>query len=243
MRRLVLVVCALIVWFTGVPVKASAALETPWLTPPVDGAVVRGFQPPTSRWGPGHRGLDYAVSRGGDVRAAADGPVAFAGTVAGSAAVTIAHQGGLETTYSRLSEVFVERGEVVAQGQFIGRVGNSHPGTDGGLHFGVKLDDAYVDPRLYLGPLDVGDAIHLVPTLDRALPFPARDFLGRQVEGSTVACTSMEEAALAGRPAVAPNDNLVVVVAGISSAYPGPGESEVDAVPQALGYPRDRVFR
>lgn len=219
------------------------AVDRPWLIPPVDAPVVRPFEAPSSRWGPGHRGIDYDLEAGLDIRAAADGSVAFAGSVAGTTAITIEHGGGLETTYSQLSEAFVERGEVVGQGQFIGRTGRSHPGTEGGLHFGVKLVEQYVDPELYLGPLDVGEAIHLVPTSDGTAPPAARQQYGTQVEGTTVACTLMEDAVVEGEASAPPNDNLAVVVGGITSEYPGAGEPEVYPVPEALGYPANAVFR
>src|SRR2546428_10952692 len=76
---------------------------TPTLGPhtlswPLPGAVIRGYEPPTSPYGPGHRGIDIAAPVGTPVLAAAAGTVSFAGRVAGSLYVTIDHGAGLFTT-------------------------------------------------------------------------------------------------------------------------------------------------
>ena len=75
-----------------------------WLRP-VDGAVVRPFDAPRSRYGAGHRGADLAAAPGTPVRAANDGVVSFAGDVAGTLHVVVAHAGGLRTSYSFLASV------------------------------------------------------------------------------------------------------------------------------------------
>src|SRR5689334_10407965 len=45
--------------------------------------LVHGFDPPATRFGAGHVGVDLATSPGAVVRAAASGVVRFAGSVAG----------------------------------------------------------------------------------------------------------------------------------------------------------------
>ena len=91
----------------------AAQAQTPLLIPPMDGAVARHFEAPPSDYGPGHRGIDYAVPRGMPVRAAAGGVVTFAGPVAGSRAVSVRHRGDVTTTYSVLDEIYVSEGDVV----------------------------------------------------------------------------------------------------------------------------------
>jgi murein DD-endopeptidase MepM/ murein hydrolase activator NlpD len=135
--------------------------EFPW---PVSGPVIRGFDPPDSPYGAGHRGIDIAVAVGTPILAPEAGSVSFAGRVGGELFVTIDHGGGLSSTYSWVSSAAVREGDVVARGQTIGATGTGHPGASvPHLHFGVKLDGEYVDPLELLAPLSVQDLIRLVP--------------------------------------------------------------------------------
>jgi murein DD-endopeptidase MepM/ murein hydrolase activator NlpD len=134
---------------------------------PVTGPVVRGFDPPDSPYGAGHRGIDIAVSPGTPILAPESGTVTFAGTVGGDLFVTIDHGGQLSSTYSWISSSAVGKGDVVSRGQPIGTTWSGHPGSSvPHLHFGVKLDGAYVDPLEYLTPMGVEDLIRLVPLPD-----------------------------------------------------------------------------
>jgi murein DD-endopeptidase MepM/ murein hydrolase activator NlpD len=143
------------------PVPAHASGDWTW---PVVGPLIRGFDPPDSPYGSGHRGIDIAAPVGTSVRAAAAGTVAFAGPVGGRLFITVDHGAGLESTYSFLDSIAVRRGDVVSQGQAIARSGTGHAGgVVPHLHFGVKLADAYVDPLEYLGPVEVWRFIRLAP--------------------------------------------------------------------------------
>jgi murein DD-endopeptidase MepM/ murein hydrolase activator NlpD len=160
MRKLVLW-CA--VW-SAVLVSAVPAHASGDWTWPIVGPVIRGFDPPDSPFGSGHRGIDIAAPVGTPVRAATTGSVTFAGPVGGRLFVTVDHGAGLESTYSFLDSVAVRRGDVVSQGQVIARSGTGHAGDIvPGLHFGVKLSDTYVDPLAYLGPVEVWRFIRLAP--------------------------------------------------------------------------------
>jgi murein DD-endopeptidase MepM/ murein hydrolase activator NlpD len=131
---------------------------------PVGGPVIRGFDPPDSPYGAGHRGIDIAVAVGTPILAPEAGTVSFAGKVGGELFVTIDHSGGLSSTYSWISAAAVRKGDVVARGQTIGATGTGHPGASvPHLHLGVKLDGEYVDPLELLAPLGVQDLIRLVP--------------------------------------------------------------------------------
>ena len=131
---------------------------------PVHGPILRGFDPPQTQYGAGHRGIDVAVAFGTVVRAPEAGSVGFAGKVGGHLFVTLDHGGGLESTYSWLSALLVHKGDTVARGQPIATSGSGHPGSlVPHLHLGVKAGDVYVDPLLYLGPIDVRDLIRLAP--------------------------------------------------------------------------------
>jgi murein DD-endopeptidase MepM/ murein hydrolase activator NlpD len=159
MRRTSLV--AAVVVLVLLPLPASASGSWTW---PVVGPIVQGFDPPTSPFGSGHRGIDIATAAGTPVVAPAAGTVTFAGMVAGHLFVTIDHGGGLESTYSWLSAVSVRKGDVVATGDSVARSGSGHPGDlVPSLHMGVKLHDVYVDPLSYLSPLSVSGFIRLAP--------------------------------------------------------------------------------
>jgi murein DD-endopeptidase MepM/ murein hydrolase activator NlpD len=149
------------VFAAAVPVPARASGDWTW---PVIGPVIRGFDPPDSPFGSGHRGIDIAAPVSTPVRAAAPGTVTFAGPVGGRLLVTVDHGAGLESTYSFLDSIAVRKGDAVTQGQTIARSGTGHAGdVVASLHFGVKLADTYVDPLEYLGPVEVWRFIRLAP--------------------------------------------------------------------------------
>jgi murein DD-endopeptidase MepM/ murein hydrolase activator NlpD len=157
-KRLVLL-CAIFAF--AMPGPARAGGDWTW---PVDGPVIRGFDPPDTPFGSGHRGIDIAAPIGTPVRAAAAGVVTFSGPVGGRLFVTLDHGAGLESTYSFLDGLAVRRGDVVPQGRSIARSGTGHSGAPvPHLHFGVRLLDQYVDPLDYLGPVEVWRFIRLAP--------------------------------------------------------------------------------
>lgn len=233
---------ALLLALMSIVIAAGPARGGVPLSPPVDGAVIVGYDEPEHRWGPGHRGIDYNVPAGTRVRAAGAGRVTFAGSVAGHLAVTIEHDSGYETTYSALSEIAVYPGQEVSEGTWIGRSGTAHPGGEEGLHLGVKLEGAYVDPALLLARPDVTDAIHLAPLVwepDALMPDGVPD---AWVHAGThqAACRDVEP--LEDAPATPPNDNVAVAIAGIGSSTQGDVRAEMYAHgPEELGY--GRVYR
>lgn len=152
-------------WVAPAPVVAPAAPAAGagwgW---PVVGPVIRGFDPPQTPFGAGHRGIDIAVAAGTPVLAPEAASVSFAGRVGGELYVTLDHGGGLSSTYSWVSAALVRRGDVVAGGSPIALSGRGHPGSSlPHLHLGVRLDGAYLDPLAFLGPIDVSGFIRLVP--------------------------------------------------------------------------------
>jgi hypothetical protein len=241
MRRAITLVLGFSICF---PIAASAALPgtRQLLIPPVDAAIGRPFDAPTTAYSSGHRGIDYRIASGTPIRSAAAGRVTFAGRVAGSLAVTLEHHGGLETTYSQLGDVRVARGQTVGQGRFIGTTGRAHPDA-AGLHLGVKLDGEYVDPADYLGPLDVANAVHLAPLtepLAEEVPYE----LSLVHEGAGTAARPCREPASMAAPSIPPTENIAVSVAGIGSGSNSGDELFNPAYgPESLGYPNDRVYR
>jgi murein DD-endopeptidase MepM/ murein hydrolase activator NlpD len=131
---------------------------------PVVGPVIRAFEPPETPFGSGHRGIDIAVPVGTVATAPDAGVVTFAGRVGGELFVTLDHGEGLTSTYSWLSLALVGRGDAVARGAPIALTGRGHPGSGvPHLHFGVRLDGAYLDPLELLGPASVSGFIRLAP--------------------------------------------------------------------------------
>jgi murein DD-endopeptidase MepM/ murein hydrolase activator NlpD len=131
---------------------------------PVQGPVLRGFDPPDTAYGAGHRGIDIGASFGTPVGAPADGRVAFAGPVAGGLFVSIDHPDGVRTTLSWLSLVSVGAGDVVRRGDLLGRTGQGHPGMEPPhLHFGARFGGTYIDPMLLLEHGSLVGLIHLAP--------------------------------------------------------------------------------
>jgi Peptidase family M23 len=156
-RIVVAVVVAAVVAVVGGSAGPSTAapLDLPVrYIAPVAGPVVDAFRPPSTPFGPGNRGLEYATTPGTEVHAAADGQVVFAGPVAGNLHVTVLHADGIRTSYSFLADVAVTTGRSVHQGDVVGTAGPR-------LFFGARVGDEYVDPALLLaaGPVTV----HLVP--------------------------------------------------------------------------------
>jgi murein DD-endopeptidase MepM/ murein hydrolase activator NlpD len=149
---------------------AGAATGGDWLWP-VSGAVLRGFEPPSSPYGAGHRGIDLAAPAGTPVTAPEAGVVAFAGRVAGERYLSIAHGNALVSTYSWLSEILVAEGDAVARGAAVATSGRGHPGSaQAHLHFGVRRDGAYVDPLELLSPASVAGLIRLAPLVHAPWP-------------------------------------------------------------------------
>lgn len=96
-----------------------------------------------------HQGVDIAVAYGRDVKAAAEGTVAFAGVQHGYGnTVVIDHGDGRQTRYAHLSEPLVRAGDVVAEGQIVGKSGNSGRSTGPHLHFEMLVNGHPVDPTL-----------------------------------------------------------------------------------------------
>jgi murein DD-endopeptidase MepM/ murein hydrolase activator NlpD len=114
-------------------------------------AVLRVFDAPSPNWNRGHRGVDLAGVPGQPVHAAGTGTVVFAGELAGRTLVSIAHPGGLRTTYEPVRPA-VRVGQLVDAGTVIGELMAGHAGCSAAacLHWGAMWGAAsradYVDP-------------------------------------------------------------------------------------------------
>ena len=148
-------------------VAAPAQAHWPRLSWPLhpEPAVLRAFDAPEPNWLRGHRGVDLAGRVDQPVYAAGPARVVFAGMLANRPVISLAHPGGLRTSYEPVRPV-VRVGQLVDQVGPIGTLQPGHPGcaAPACLHWGAMWGPAsaadYLDPlgllaqaRLRLKPL------------------------------------------------------------------------------------------
>lgn len=136
-------ILAVLVWLAVTPPATALGVR------PVDGRVVRAFDPPEQPWLAGHRGIDLQAEAGAAVRAVADGRIGFAGEVGGKPVVTVLHD-GVRTTYEPVRAT-VAAGDSVRAGDVIGQLAEGHEcggGVPSCLHLGLLRGDTYLDPLL-----------------------------------------------------------------------------------------------
>ena len=99
-----------------------------------------------------HNGIDMAAPAGTDILAAYDGTVVSADYNSSMGNyVMIAHGNSLYTIYMHASALYVSTGDKVSKGDVIAAVGTTGRSTGNHLHFGVRLNGEYVNPREYIG--------------------------------------------------------------------------------------------
>lgn len=114
-------------------------------------AVLARFRPPSTAYGPGHRGVDLAALPGATVHAVSAGRVSFSGVIGGKPTVAVTHADGVRSTYEPVTAGVVS-GDEVEMGQPIGIVvatGSHCPAAC--LHLGAVRGTTYLDPLLLLG--------------------------------------------------------------------------------------------
>ena len=98
-----------------------------------------------------HNGIDLAAPGGSAILAAYAGTVVAASYEASMGNyVMINHGDGLYTVYMHCSALYVSKGQDVSAGTKIAAVGSTGRSTGNHLHFGVRLNGAYVSPWNYL---------------------------------------------------------------------------------------------
>ena len=104
------------------------------------------FHPILQTWR-AHLGVDYAAPSGTPVRSIGTGVVESARNIGGYGnAVVVKHHNGHSTVYAHLSQILVKRGQSVAQGQSIGKVGATGWATGPHLHFEFRVNGKHQDP-------------------------------------------------------------------------------------------------
>jgi murein DD-endopeptidase MepM/ murein hydrolase activator NlpD len=137
-------------------------------------AVLRGWEPPATLYGRGHRGVDLAAPPGTPVRAVAPGRISFAGRVAGRGVVSVELDGtDLRTTYEPVTaSASLKKGDEVEAGQVVGTVepAVSHCAVTC-VHWGLLRGRTYLNPLSLLPPglLRTGPS-RLLPVLGVPLP-------------------------------------------------------------------------
>ena len=145
------------------PPAPSAGSEPPAATPPAGGNSaflwpVRGHVLATygSRTDGTHNdGINIAAPKGAAVQAADAGVVAYTGNELRGYGnlILVKHPNGWISAYAHCDLILVKRGEKVARGQVIARVGSTGNVSEPQLHFELRRGNHAVDPREVLAPL------------------------------------------------------------------------------------------
>jgi murein DD-endopeptidase MepM/ murein hydrolase activator NlpD len=120
---------------------------------PVRGHVLSGYG--TGRDGTHNDGINIAAPRGAPIEAADGGVVAYAGNELRGYGnlILVKHSNGWISAYAHCELMLVKRGDKVARGQTIARVGSTGSVAEPQLHFELRRGNHAVDPREFLAPL------------------------------------------------------------------------------------------
>ena len=105
-----------------------------------------------------HYGNDYGVPTGTEVHACAEGKVVMAeNRISTGYSIVIEHLPGLYSLYYHLSELKVEEGQMVKQGELIGKSGATGLATGPHLHWEIRLNGSAVVPEFFLNDFTFED--------------------------------------------------------------------------------------
>jgi murein DD-endopeptidase MepM/ murein hydrolase activator NlpD len=120
------------------------------------GCTGMSWEPPLGDCAHFHQGIDVVAPYGAAIHASGAGRVAYIGWNWADGAdpawiVIIAHSGNLETWYAHMQPRYpVSLGQWVNAGKVIGYEGNTGHSTGAHLHWAVRRNGIFVNPRLFL---------------------------------------------------------------------------------------------
>jgi len=98
-----------------------------------------------------HGGLDIAADEGTPIKAVADGTIIDSGDFFFSGnMIYLDHGQGIISLYAHLSAISVKPGDIVKQGDIIGKVGQTGRVTGPHLHFAIMTNQVAIDPVFML---------------------------------------------------------------------------------------------
>ncbi|WP_312998501.1 peptidoglycan DD-metalloendopeptidase family protein [Achromobacter animicus] len=99
-----------------------------------------------------HSGLDFAVPAGTPIKAPAAGVVVLVGDYFfNGKTVFLDHGQGFVSMFCHMSVISVKVGDEVPRGGVVGKVGATGRATGPHLHWNVSLNDARIDPAIFIG--------------------------------------------------------------------------------------------
>lgn len=97
-----------------------------------------------------HKGIDIAANKGTDIKAAIGGQVIAADKNNDYGNFIKIKQEDILTVYAHCEKLKVSKGDKVKKGDVIATVGSTGKSTGPHLHFEIRLDDRYINPRLVI---------------------------------------------------------------------------------------------
>ena len=99
-----------------------------------------------------HSGLDFAVPAGTPIKTPAAGKVILVGNYFFNGnTVFVDHGQGFISMFCHMSKIDVSPGQQLARGAVVGKVGATGRATGPHMHWNVSLNDARVDPAIFIG--------------------------------------------------------------------------------------------
>ncbi|MDC1357446.1 M23 family metallopeptidase [Pseudomonadota bacterium] len=98
-----------------------------------------------------HHGIDLAGTWQENVSVSADGTVVFAGYHGSfGKVIRIRHSYGIMTTYGHLAKIKVKRGDIVNEGQIIGKMGRTGRVDGAHLHYEISVNGKSQNPKIFI---------------------------------------------------------------------------------------------